>query len=60
MDDNLARCAVLTIVALLVMEWDAILEPMGTAVIIGFVLTLVWAGAEWFWFGYRSETEAAA
>lgn len=58
MDDNLARCAVLSIVALLVIEWPTIIEPLGTAVIIGFVLTLLWVGVEYFWAGYRTESAA--
>lgn len=59
MNENLARCAVLTIAALLVtMDLEVILEPMLWAVGIGFVLTLAWAALEWFWDGYRSEVSA--
>lgn len=58
MDDNLARCAVFTIVAVLVLEWPDILETMLLAVLIGFVLTLAWVAIDWFWYGYRSEQAA--
>ena len=58
MDDNLARCAVLTIVALLVIEWPGVIEPLGTAVIIGFALTLAWVAVEYFWHGYQTESAA--